>query len=264
VNNPAGIAQLDNGTLLMCMEASIAHGGGASQGTTIVASDSGSWRGPWRWVTPGRLPIGWPQGHEGNAEDPFFWRSKRGFHVLFHEFNNRLGSGGYSYSADAVSWTTVNNVAYNMSVVFASELPSPFNGTRVPQCPGPDNGEDSHHGCIGRRERPELVFAEPPNNTHRYSERPIYLLNGVQARCEGVVACEAIYGKCTKGSEEGHCSQTVSVTIATKLPSKHDDVTNDSNPKARLNVIFNLVDDRGYNDVGFHDAAIEDIIRTLN
>ena len=34
----------------MCMEATIAQAGGAGQGTTIVASDSGSWRGPWRWV----------------------------------------------------------------------------------------------------------------------------------------------------------------------------------------------------------------------
>eukprot|EP01050_Picozoa_sp_SAG11_P052558 SAG11_NODE_30516_length_300_cov_0.771144_1_plen_59_part_01 len=57
-----GIVQLDNGTLLMCMEATIAHSSGASQGTTIVASDSGSWRGPWRWVTPGQLPVGYPNG----------------------------------------------------------------------------------------------------------------------------------------------------------------------------------------------------------
>ena len=49
----------------------------------IVRQDSGDWRGPWRQVTPGRMPIGWPQGREGNAEDPFFWRSRRGFHVLF-------------------------------------------------------------------------------------------------------------------------------------------------------------------------------------
>eukprot|EP01052_Picozoa_sp_SAG31_P036407 SAG31_NODE_4539_length_3154_cov_17.499836_2_plen_377_part_00 len=69
VNNPAGIVLLENGTLLMCLEVSIAHASGASQGTTIIASDSGSWRGPWRWVTPGRLPIGWPNGHEGNAEE---------------------------------------------------------------------------------------------------------------------------------------------------------------------------------------------------
>ena len=127
-------------------------------------------------MTPGRLPIGWPNGHEGNAEDPFFWRSKRGFHVLFHEFNNPSGSGGYSFSVDAVSWTTVNNAAYNMSVVFAGDLPSPFNGTKVPQCSGKDNGQDTKHGCIGRRERPELVFAEPPNSTHRYSERPMYVV----------------------------------------------------------------------------------------
>ena len=137
---------------------------------------------------------------------------------MFHEFNNPSGSGGYSFSVDAVSWTTVNNAAYNMSVVFTSELPSPFNGTRVPECTGQDNGQDTKHGCIGRRERPELVFAQPPNSTHRYSERPMYLLNGVQALCEGDAACEAIYGKCTKGSEMGGCSETVSVTIATKLP----------------------------------------------
>ena len=72
---------LENGTLLMCYEASISTTG-ASQASGIVASDSGDWRGPWRQVTPGRMPIGWPQGREGNAEDPFFWRSKRGFHVL--------------------------------------------------------------------------------------------------------------------------------------------------------------------------------------
>ena len=96
---------LENGTLLMCFEASISATG-ASQASGIVASairtviagnpgcilprvtamivrqDSGDWRGPWRQVTPGRMPIGWPQGREGNAEDPFFWRSKRGFHVL--------------------------------------------------------------------------------------------------------------------------------------------------------------------------------------
>eukprot|EP01052_Picozoa_sp_SAG31_P036408 SAG31_NODE_4539_length_3154_cov_17.499836_3_plen_144_part_00 len=133
--------------------------------------------------------------------------------MLFHEFNNPQGSGGYSYSADAVNWTTAPNVAYNLSIDFTTELPSPFNGTSIPACTG-----NMQYGCIQRRERPELVFAEPPNSTHRYSEKPLYLLNGVQARCEGVPACEAIYGKCKKGSEQGHCSETVSVTITTKLP----------------------------------------------
>ena len=67
-------------------------------------------------------------------------------------------------------------------------------------------------------QRPELVFEYPPNATHRYSEGPMYLLNGIQAQCEGVAACEALYGKCVKGQEIGHCSQTVSVTVATALP----------------------------------------------
>ena len=35
-NNPAGIAELDNGTLLMCIEATIAHSKGAGQGTHKV------------------------------------------------------------------------------------------------------------------------------------------------------------------------------------------------------------------------------------
>ena len=123
---------------------------------------------------------------------------------LVHEFSNPQGSGGYSYSKDAVSWTTVSNVAYSLSLEFASsDLASPFNGTHVQ---------------VDRRERPELVFAAPSNSTHRYSEGPLYLLNGVQKKCEGVPACEAIYGKCTKGQEIGHCAQTVSVTIATALP----------------------------------------------
>lgn len=48
------------------------------QGIGLIASDSGSWRGPWRAVSPSNLAIGYPSGHEGNAEDPFFYRSQRG------------------------------------------------------------------------------------------------------------------------------------------------------------------------------------------
>jgi hypothetical protein len=136
----------------------------------------------------------------------FFWRSQRGFHVLFHEFNNPQGSGGYAYSKDAVTWTTANNAAYSMALNFSTLLAPPFNGTQIsgkgsgssevryqmPAC----QGGGVH--CIARRERPELVFAEPPNSTHRYSEHPLYLLNGVQTACEGVPTCEAIYGRNTK------------------------------------------------------------------
>lgn len=67
VNNPAGIVQLENNTLLMCYEATVEHGGkAAGQATAIVASDSGSWRGPWRLVTPGVMPIGWPNVSQHN------------------------------------------------------------------------------------------------------------------------------------------------------------------------------------------------------
>jgi hypothetical protein len=131
--------------------------------------------------------------------------------------------------------TTVNNAAYGMGLNFSSDLAPPFNGTKIlssgggggsgsaaryhiPSCSGADNGQDLTSHCIARRERPELVFAEPPNSTHRYSERPVFLLNGVQTKCEGSPECEAIYGTCKPGAETGHCSVTVSVTVATTLP----------------------------------------------
>ena len=122
----------------------------------------------------------------------------------------------------------MDNAAYSMGLNFTSKLAPPFNGTRIgsgsnivytlPSCSSTGNGHASDGQCIYRRERPELVFADVPNGTHRFSERPLYLLNGVQTQCEGVPACEAVYGKCKKGAEIGSCAETISVTVATHLP----------------------------------------------
>ena len=122
----------------------------------------------------------------------------------------------------------MGNAAYSMGLNFTSKLAPPFNGTRIgsgpnnilytlPSCSGPGTGRASGGECISRRERPELVFADVPNSTHRFSERPLYLLNGVQTQCEGVPACEAVYGKSKKGAEIGSCAETISVTVATHL-----------------------------------------------
>ena len=84
-------------------------------------------------------------------------------------------------------------------------LPAPFTGGSV---------------VVQRRERPELVFSFPANLSGppgaAVSRGPMLLLNGVQAKCIGVPACEALYGSCGHGAI-GNCSQTISVTIATSL-----------------------------------------------
>merc|ERR1712232_571054 len=80
VNNPAGWALLENNSLVMCYEASVvssrtsldANQAESSvpvnpQATAFLISDSGDWRGPWREVTPGFMPVGYPNGHQGNA-----------------------------------------------------------------------------------------------------------------------------------------------------------------------------------------------------
>lgn len=140
--------------------------------------------------------------------DPFFWRSRRGYHVLFHEFGNPKGSGGYAFSVDAVTWTTSAKQSYALNLSFSNtSLPAPFGGGSV---------------MVQRRERPEIVFAHPANLSGKpldaVSTHPLFLLNGVQAKCVGVPACEAIYGDCSHGAM-GNCSQTISATVATALSS---------------------------------------------
>jgi hexosaminidase len=82
VDNPGSLVMMDNGTLLFCYELTAMGTPGAiasvdwsgipvsPQGVGFIASDSGSWRGPWRSVTPGsNVAVGYPSGHEGNAEE---------------------------------------------------------------------------------------------------------------------------------------------------------------------------------------------------
>jgi hypothetical protein len=120
-----------------------------------------------------------------------------------------------SPSTDAVNWTTNASPAYSLNLSFsAKQLPPP------PFGPGPGAGGGHHVVTVQRRERPELVFARPANLSGpaaaAFSTKPLLLLNGVQAQCKGVPACERVYGNCSLGAM-GNCSQTVSVTVATAL-----------------------------------------------
>ena len=64
---------MSNGTLLFCYEltamgSAAAAADGYPQGIGFIASDSGSWRGPWRSVNPGsNVAVGYHG--KGNAEE---------------------------------------------------------------------------------------------------------------------------------------------------------------------------------------------------
>ena len=93
-------------------------------------------------------------------EDPFLWKSRRGYHALFHantwtdsrgaNHPVRTSAGRYAYSSDGVEWTYSETPAYNGSVVFP-------NGSTV---------------ALSRMERPFLVMDA--------DGQPEFLVNGVQ------------------------------------------------------------------------------------
>ena len=54
-----------------------------------TAVSHGGWRGPWRLLSRNSVFSGAPYyppslGH--GAEDPFLWHTRRGFHMLMHNF----------------------------------------------------------------------------------------------------------------------------------------------------------------------------------
>lgn len=75
-----------------------------------------------------------------SAEDPFLWRSLRGYHIVFHRMDYAdgpwvPGSGGLAVSVDGVHWVACPTPIYTTTVQ--------LNGTVT---------------SFARRERPEMHF----------------------------------------------------------------------------------------------------------
>lgn len=119
-----------------------------------------NWKGPYEILSAFEGPISSPQYPFEENEDPFLWKSSRGWHALFHSntwtdsrsqhFPAEKWAGRHAFSTDGLSWTYSPEPAYNASIRFTNGTVSIFS----------------------RMERPFLIFDEDGKPTH--------LFNGVQ------------------------------------------------------------------------------------
>eukprot|EP00038_Savillea_parva_P010427 m.190192 g.190192 ORF g.190192 m.190192 type:complete len:209 (+) comp17987_c0_seq1:312-938(+) len=137
----------------LCAQKSMACGA-----SLIGLSTAPSWQGPYTAVPgPDGGPISSLQYPEEENEDPFLWRTPRGWHAILHSntwhnsqsehFPTAQWAGRYAYSIDGRVWKY-------------SSVP-PFTGT-VKWI----NGSLSE---FDRRERPFLLFDEKGRPTHLYT-----------------------------------------------------------------------------------------------
>jgi len=116
-----------------------------------------SWRGPFRMITPKPVePEKW-FCVAGTGEDPFLWRSQRGWHIIWHGMcPTGVVQARYAFSNDGVHWTVSSRQTYSYTVHFA----------------------DGSKHLFARVERPQLFF-EPGSDNSDFEGRPSHLYNGV-------------------------------------------------------------------------------------
>jgi len=145
--NPA-VYIFENGTVLMVLTGYLGDNCSGVYCEKLVMLKAYDWRGPYKLVNPLIF--------EHSGEDAFLWKDKRGFKMLFHNFQTpgwNIDStlvGGYAYSLDGITWTRSEEMAFY---------------TTVPMITG---GSKTYT----RRERPEIYFEDGV---------PKYLLTACQA-----------------------------------------------------------------------------------
>ena len=95
-----------------------------------------SWRGPYSAETPFGGSITTEDYPYDENEDPFLWKSSRGFHALFHAntwldsrgatFPVPMYAGRYAFSIDGRNWTYAREPPFNGTVVWSNGTVSPF------------------------------------------------------------------------------------------------------------------------------------------
>ena len=157
--------QIDNPTVTFFPNGSLLLLGRGGDPAREAGSDgwvtAPSWRGPYESASEYGGPISnYDYPFEEN-EDPFLFKTKRGFVALFHantwtdshgsHIPVASGAGRLAYSADGRDWHYSQTPCYNGTIRFT-------NGTTL---------------VLARMERPVLLFDEE-------SGRPTHLINGVQ------------------------------------------------------------------------------------
>lgn len=111
----------------------------------------------------------------GIDEDPFLWRSDRGFHLLTHGMcPSGLRQAHYKYSLDGIVWITSPRQTYHYTVKY---------------------DDDTHH-TFARVERPQLYFDARDDSTGFYQNvRALY--NGVCGTGENKSDFECVFDEMT-------------------------------------------------------------------
>lgn len=146
-----------DGTIYLGFQAQAEHVRWPDVGGALVGIAKGtSLAGPFTYMTADPVtpqPL-WCIG--GRDEDPFLWRSPRGFHIITHGMcPTGYLQAHYKFSLDGVSWHTSPKQTYQYSVQF----------------------DDGHKSFYPRVERPQLIFGK----THPDGavSDPIALVNAV-------------------------------------------------------------------------------------
>ena len=131
-----------------------------SKGAYAYLAAAPSWDGTYKLVSDGVITDKGgihPFCVAGQDEDPFLWRTARGFHLLTHGMcPSGLRQAHYKYSRDGVEWNASPWQTYHYTVSYSDRLPHVF----------------------ARMERPQLAFAERDEETG-FVSKPIALFNGV-------------------------------------------------------------------------------------
>jgi len=147
VDNPSAVFHADGSVTLV------------TRGIALFRS-GGGWRGPYAMLRADLLPAA------DLSEDPFLWRSPRGWHMLLHDhqpFAFHKQAIVHAYTADPAG---LDGWVFDNTTVAASGT-----GVRF------DDGS-THTFCS--RQRPQLSFGAPPDADGLQAAAPTLLFTGVQ------------------------------------------------------------------------------------
>ena len=105
---------LPNGSIVLAFNAGYCNGELETIGTAI---SHGGWAGPWHLLSRNAI-LHNEDGSPHKCEDPFIWRSKRGWHLLVHNQQGPQKESAYAHSLDGLTWELAAKAPYDCTVRF--------------------------------------------------------------------------------------------------------------------------------------------------
>eukprot|EP00756_Hemistasia_phaeocysticola_P016578 Hpha_TRINITY_DN15486_c0_g1::TRINITY_DN15486_c0_g1_i3::g.173220::m.173220 len=96
-------------------------GKGRTHCSRTSQSTAPHWKGPYTLqqdqpILSNQMPFNASDPHK--CEDPFLWRTARGWHLLVHNQEGPQGESAYAFSIDAMNWTLSRRSPYNCTIMF--------------------------------------------------------------------------------------------------------------------------------------------------